>query len=69
MIGEKAGFNSATCSAESRKAERPPESLYIKSKEAKPDTIPKVKPALKRAIEFIKKEGKPAVVDTVTPFR
>jgi acetolactate synthase-1/2/3 large subunit len=29
----------------------------------------KVGPALKRAIEFIKKEGKPAVVDTVTQFR
>jgi acetolactate synthase I/II/III large subunit len=29
----------------------------------------KVGPALKRAIEFIKKEGKPAVVDTVTQFK
>jgi acetolactate synthase-1/2/3 large subunit len=28
-----------------------------------------VGPALKRAIEFIKKEGKPALVDTVTQFR
>jgi len=28
-----------------------------------------VAPALKRAIEFIKKEGKPALVDTVTQFR
>lgn len=28
-----------------------------------------VGPALKRAIEFIKKEGKPALVDTVTRFR
>jgi acetolactate synthase I/II/III large subunit len=29
----------------------------------------KVGPALKRAIEYIKKEGKPALVDTVTQFR
>jgi acetolactate synthase-1/2/3 large subunit len=29
----------------------------------------KVGPALKRAIEYIKKEGKPAVVDTMTQFR
>ena len=29
----------------------------------------KVGPALKRAIEHIKKEGKPVVVDTVTQFR
>ncbi|MFQ5803728.1 MAG: thiamine pyrophosphate-binding protein [Candidatus Methylomirabilales bacterium] len=28
-----------------------------------------VGPALKRAVEFIKKEGKPALVDTVTQFR
>lgn len=28
-----------------------------------------VGPALKRAIEFVKKEGKPALVDTVTQFR
>jgi acetolactate synthase-1/2/3 large subunit len=29
----------------------------------------KVGPALKRAIEYIKKENKPALVDTITQYR